>query len=260
MIPSVGTPVTVSGGASSAVVPGLTADSPVSFTVVAVNGLGDSPPSARSAAVIPTSADSAPPVLPGTCVSGFVDVPSDHPFCEQVRWMKTAGVSTGTVLPDGTAEYRPALSVSRRAMAPFLYRTLGSPAFTVPAAATFADVPPGHPFFAEIEWLAARGISTGTPQPTGKPLYKPADPVSRSAMALFLQRAAGSAALTLPPEPSFADVPASHPAYAAIEWMRAAGISTGTAQAIGAPLYKPADPVSRQAMAAFLQRFDTLIG
>jgi len=241
---------TVTSG-TSVIVSDLSPGESYSFTVTATNEFGTSDHSWTSSVVVP---------LPGTCLSGFVDVPADHPFCEQIRWMKTAGVSTGTVLPDGTAEYRPALSVSRLAMAPFLYRALGSPAFIVPAVATFADVPPGHPFFAEIEWMAARGISTGTAQPTGRPLYKPAEPVSRSAMALFLQRAAGSPASTLPLEPSFADVPATHPAYAAIEWMRAAGISTGTAQTTGPPLYKPADPVSRQAMAAFLQRFDTLLG
>ncbi len=100
------------------------------------------------------------------------------------------------------------------------------------------------------------GLSTGTVQPTGKPLFKPADPVSRSAMAPFLYRAAGEPAFLVPAQPRFADVPTSHPFYKQIEWMAAMGISTGTAQPSGLPLYKPVDPVSRQAMAAFLFRAD----
>jgi hypothetical protein len=36
--------------------------------------------------------------------------------------------------------------------------------------------------------MADTGISTGTPNPPGKPLYKPIDPVSRQAMAAFLYR------------------------------------------------------------------------
>ncbi len=42
--------------------------------------------------------------------------------------------------------------------------------------------------------------------------------------------------------------------------MKGTGVSTGTAQPGGLPIYKPRDPVSRQAMAAFLQRFDGLAG
>jgi hypothetical protein len=38
--------------------------------------------------------------------------------------------------------------------------------------------------------MAQTGISTGTGQPSGLPLYKPADPVSRQAMAAFLYRLA----------------------------------------------------------------------
>ena len=75
-------------------------------------------------------------------------------------------------------------------MAPFLYRVAGSPTFTTPTAASFADVPTTRPFPREAEWMRASGISTGTAQPTGAPLYKPVDPVTRRAMAAFLHRAA----------------------------------------------------------------------
>lgn len=119
---------------------------------------------------------------------------------------------------------------------------------------TFADVGPTHPFFSEIEWMASEGISTGTAQPSGRPLYEPRNAVSRQAMAAFLYRFSGDA-FTAPVEPTFADVPTSSPFYTAIEWMSSSGISTGTPQGVGKPLYKPGDPVSRAAMAAFLYRY-----
>lgn len=49
---------------------------------------------------------------------------------------------------------------------------------------TFTDVPPGHPFFDEIEWMAANGISTGYADGT----YRPADVVTRQAMSAFMER------------------------------------------------------------------------
>lgn len=187
---------------------------------------------------------------------GDVGDPSStfYPFIE---WMAAEGISTGTAQPSGKPLYKPVDSVTRQAMALFLYRMSGE-TLTPPAEATFADVPSGGQFFEAIEWMALRNISTGTPQPSGKPLYKPSDPVSRQAMALFLSRYA-SATLPTPTEQSFADVPVAATTAAAIEWMKSTGISTGTPQPSGLPLYKPLDPVSRQAMSAFLYRLDHLI-
>jgi len=242
-----GRSATVPGSATTARLTGLANGTRYTFTVTATNAAGTGP---ASGAVSATPDGCAP--------TRFSDVAADHPFCEQIGWMVSRSVSTGTVLPDGSVEYRPALAVSRQAMAPFLYRAAGSPTFTAPATASFADVATTHPFFREIEWMRAEGISTGTAQPTGKPLYKPADPVSRQAMAPFLYRAASSPSFTAPRGASFADVPTTHSFFREIEWMKATGISTGTAQPGALPLYKPADPVSRQAMAAFLQRSDAL--
>ena len=167
--------------------------------------------------------------------------------------MRHIGISTGWSTPYGQA-YQPAQAVSREAMAAFLYRAAGLPAFTPPATSPFLDVSPAHPFYQAIAWMAAAGISTGTVTPAGA-YYKPADPVSREAMAAFLYRAAGSPAFTPPATSPFLDVSPAHRFYQAIAWMAAAGISTGTVTPAGA-YYKPADPVSRDAMAAFLFRDD----
>lgn len=186
--------------------------------------------------------------------AGFTDVVLTHPFYADIAWLRHTGISTGWSSSGGLV-YRPTQSVTREAMAAFLYRAAGSPAFTPPATSPFVDVSTGHPFYAAIAWMAAEGISTGTETPSGA-YYKPGDPVARDAMAAFLYRAAGEPAFTPPATSPFVDVPTSHPFYTAIAWMAATGISTGTVTPSGA-YFKPADAVSREAMAAFLFRFDS---
>ena len=46
-----------------------------------------------------------------------------------------------------------------------------------------------HPFFAEVEWMASVGITTGTAA-SPKPLYNPSAAVSRGAMSAFMFRLA----------------------------------------------------------------------
>ena len=45
-----------------------------------------------------------------------------------------------------------------------------------------------HPFYDAVQWMAESGLSTGTPNPPGKPLYKPGNAVTRQAMSAFLHR------------------------------------------------------------------------
>jgi hypothetical protein len=56
-----------------------------------------------------------------------------------------------------------------------------------PAAATFGDVPTGHPFFQFVEALAASGITAGC----GSGNYCPDQPLTRGQMAVFLSKALG---------------------------------------------------------------------
>jgi S-layer family protein len=64
------------------------------------------------------------------------------------------------------------------------YQLQVSPA---PGAATFGDVPTGHPFFQFVEALAASGITGGC----GGGNYCPDNPVTRGQMAVFLAKALG---------------------------------------------------------------------
>ncbi|OWY60294.1 hypothetical protein B7486_69955, partial [cyanobacterium TDX16] len=134
----------VAGGATTASFADLPAGD-YTATVVATFAGGDGPPSS------PSEAELVPRCNP------FSDVDRTHPFCRDVAWMDEQGISTG--YPDGS--YRPSLPVSRQAMSAFLFRLAGEPTFEPPATATFTDVSPAHPFFAEIEWMADEGISTG---------------------------------------------------------------------------------------------------
>jgi DNA-binding beta-propeller fold protein YncE len=195
-------------------------------------------------------------VITPTVPTAFADVTDpNNAFFSYIQWMFTSGISTGTPQPSGKPLYNPANAVSRQAMASFLFKLSGE-TFVPPSVSTFADVDPSATFFTAIEWMASKEISTGTPQASGKPLFKPADAVSRQAMALFLARYAHTNLTVAPTVQSFADVPVDAPVAvaAAVKWMKDTGISTGTVQPTGLPLYKPADPVSRMAMAAFLYR------
>jgi len=175
----------------------------------------------------------------------FSDVPAGAPFSAEIEWLALEGITSG--YPDGT--FHPSAPVERQAMAAFLYRFAGEPSFTPPATATFSDVPVGSPFFTEIEWLVDSGITTGWPDGT----FRPTATVERQAMAAFLYRYAGEPAFTDPATASFPDVPTSAQFFTEIEWLADTGITTGWPD----HTFRPSNTVERQAMAAFLMRFDT---
>ena len=58
--------------------------------------------------------------LPACSSEPFNDVPTSHPFCKEIKWMKDEGISTGF---DGGTLYKPADNVTRQAMSAFIYRT-----------------------------------------------------------------------------------------------------------------------------------------
>ncbi|MFP5359158.1 MAG: S-layer homology domain-containing protein, partial [Actinomycetes bacterium] len=123
--------------------------------------------------------------------SPFVDVtPTSTEFYTEIVWMYQEGLSTGWETPAGR-EYRPLSHVKRDAMAAFLYRFAGSPAWEDPAQSPFVDVTADSTeFFTEITWLADTGITTGWETPAGDE-YRPLSHVKRDAMAAFLYRFSG---------------------------------------------------------------------
>ncbi len=108
--------------------------------------------------------------------------------------------------------------------------------------AVFTDIC-SSPFRADIEWLAAEGLTNGC-NPAEKQ-YCPDAPVSRGQMAAFL-----TAALKLPAgTDAFVDDDAS-PYEAAIDSIAAAGITTGCSK--DPPKFCPDADVTRGQMAVFL--------
>jgi hypothetical protein len=116
-------------------------------------------------------------VPPGTPT--FSDVGVGHPFRKEIEWAADEGYVTG--FADST--FGPTTDVTRGSMAAILFRVAGN-AFVDPATPTFSDVAKSHPFFTEIEWAAASGITTGYPDGT----FRPGETVSRQFMAAFLFR------------------------------------------------------------------------
>jgi hypothetical protein len=115
-----------------------------------------------------------------------------------------------------------------------------SPAPSQPSS-TFWDTA-GSPFLADIEWLAASGISNGC----GGGAFCPASPVSREQMASFLRRA-----LNLPAAGAdyfWDDAGSAH--QDDINRVAQAGIANGC----GGGAFCPGSVVSREQMASFLAR------
>jgi alpha-tubulin suppressor-like RCC1 family protein len=118
--------------------------------------------------------------------------------------------------------------------------------FRVVQGGIFNDVPVGHPFYAEIGRLAARGVTLGC----GGGNYCPDATVTREQMAAFIMRSLGEFNPPAPATQRFLDVPPANPFYACIEQMAVRGITQGC----GGGNYCPMGQVTREAMAAFLIR------
>ena len=113
----------------------------------------------------------------------------------------------------------------------------------------FEDIGPDAAFYDEVDWLSESGITHGFDDGT----FRPRAPVTREAMAAFLYRFANPGT----PDPvctgttrTFTDVPSGNPFCGAIEWLAAEGIANGWPDGT----FRPGEPVTREATAAFLYR------
>jgi|GEM_PF-3104790 len=192
----------------------------------------------------------------GNAGTGFSDVPAGGQFSTEISWMATAGISTGWTESDGSKTFRPLSPVNRDAMAAFMYRLAGKPAFTPPATSPFTDVPTSSQFYKEITWLADKGVSTGWTESDGSKTYRPLQAVNRDAMAAFMYRLAGKPAFDPASSSPFTDVPTSSQFYKEITWLAAQGISTGWTEADNSKTFRPLNAVNRDAMAAFMYRYN----
>ncbi len=117
----------------------------------------------------------------------------------------------------------------------------------------FVDVDKETSHRAEVEWLAANGISKGWENADGTSSFRPYATVKRADMAAFLYRLAGEPAFDAK-DVAFTDVDEKTPHRDAILWLASEGISTGWKGADGKAEFRPYAEITRCDMAAFLYR------
>jgi hypothetical protein len=122
---------------------------------------------------------------PGQAID-FVDDDSSV-FEDDIRWLAATGVTRGCN-PPANDEFCPDDPVTRGQMAAFLHRALGD-VLTAGQTTDFID-DNSSVFEADIEWLAATGVTRGC-NPPANDRFCPDDPVTREQMAAFLFRALG---------------------------------------------------------------------
>ncbi len=111
--------------------------------------------------------------------ASFKDVPKSHAFFKEIEWLVSSRIASG--FSDGT--FKPTGDVTRQALASFLYKYAGSPAFNPGATPKFKDVPTSHTFSKAIEWLADANVVLGS---NGS--FRPTSPVIRQAAASFIHK------------------------------------------------------------------------
>ena len=118
----------------------------------------------------------------------------------------------------------------------YSYNMVGPPPSRCPGE-RYRDVCPGDTFYTYIMNLTNLGVISGYSDGT----FRPDNPLTRGQTTKILKLAANLPDVQ-PPQPSFADVPTTHPFYSYVEAAYAAGIMTG--YACGGP-GEPCDPQNR---------------
>ncbi|MCW2289001.1 putative Ig domain-containing protein [Leucobacter luti] len=120
-------------------------------------------------------------------VSPFADVKPGDAFYTQIAWMWEAKLSTGTAQASGKPLFKPKESLSREAMAAFIYRLESPKKYTAPKVSPMADMKPGMKFYKEISWMYSEKLTTGNKVGNTKEFW-PKNKLSREAMAAFIYR------------------------------------------------------------------------
>jgi len=179
------------------------------------------------------------------CTPPFSDVPCDHQFCYEIRWMKQKGITKG--YPDGT--YRPDACTERNAIASFTIRMLFGESFTYDSNPYFYDVPSSDEHFKYIQKFKELGFTWGCS--SDGTYYCPNNYLYRKDAAVFFVRLKKQGEyFSYSSTPYFSDVPSTHPYFKYIQKLKELGITTGFADGT----YRPDDCLKRDAAAAFFYR------
>lgn len=123
---------------------------------------------------------------------------------------------------------------------------IAAPGLGIAQASTFKDVRPSQQFAREIQWMRDKGLATGWPDGT----YRPLRPIARDAFAAFLYRLQGEPAHVPPAISPFTDVPPTDQFYREITWAYDAGLVTGWPDGT----YRPLANVARDAAVVIFHR------
>jgi hypothetical protein len=177
----------------------------------------------------------------------FTDVTPQSVFFPVVELLDEMGITTGCASTD----FCPDENISRAQMAVFMVRgILGTGNFTYSPTPYFTDVPSNAFAFEYIQKLYELGLTTGC----GGGDFCPNDTVSRAEAAVFIVRARYGAANPFPysPYPIYADVPSAAFGFAFIQRLSEDFITSGCSSS--PEDFCPTDPVTREQMAAFIER------
>jgi len=178
----------------------------------------------------------------------FPDVPNNYWALNEIMAAYVAGIVGG--YSDGT--YRPSLPVTRDQMAVFVARALAGGDAGVPAgpgAASFPDVATDYWAYKYVEYAKTQGVVGGYADGT----YRPALPVDRGQMAVFVARAMAGGDSGVPAGPalaSFPDVPTAFWAFRYVEYLWNHDVISGYPDGT----YQPTLGVTRDQMAVYVQR------
>jgi hypothetical protein len=167
-----------------------------------------------------------PTITPTHCAIAFSDVQLSDYFYEAVRYLYCAGAISG--YGDGT--FRPYNNTTRGQLCKIVVLAEGWPLYTPPQP-TFSDVPASDPFYAYVETAYLRGIISGYADGT----FRPFSNVTRGQLCKIVVLAEGWP-LVNPTEPTFLDVPPSHPFYTYIETAYSREIISGYADGAFRPV------------------------
>lgn len=155
--------------------------------------------------------------------------------------------ATGTELVPGDALEGVTLAVTVTGTRPGAEPIAATSAATAALLPRFADLTTGG-HTANARWAGNQGIIGGIRGDDGIIRFDPKAPATRGVTAIALYRLAGSPEFELPAVPTFADVPADHDAFAAVEYLVSVGVTAVKSN------FGPGDVLTRQQIAAFLYR------
>ncbi len=208
----------------------------------------------RTPTATPTPATATPTAT--TCSLAFNDVPVGNPFYSAVLCLACQGIvggypCGGPTEPCPGSYYRPGNPVTRGQAAKIITSAAGMGNAVPSTQQTFADVPPGSPFWLAVERLASGSTVNGYPcgtnpfepclAPQNRPYFRPNANINRGQLAKIIARTAEYT--DTPGGQTFEDVPPSNTFYVPIEQIAARAIIAGyvCGRPPAGPCYSPAN-------------------